>query len=166
MTEVPHYKSDFFSLSIKQGNKTTHIGMHLHVPFVNTSYLPHTKQFLIENYPSVLRTKCFNDKNLPFETEVNETEIGHLFEHILIDELCALKIKSGAKSAIFNGQTSWNWEIDPRGFFKIWVDIGKKEFELLIQGLKKAILLIEQLMASIMLPTLQPQAAKLYGQPV
>lgn len=120
--------------------------MQINFALVNTSDIPQTLTFLKENYPSVLRTQCFNDQNLPFAIEVEKTEIGHLFEHILIDNLCALKIKSGANSAVFNGTTSWNWKETPYGSFEIWIDIGRKDQSLLIEGLKQTIELTKKLM--------------------
>lgn len=122
--------------------------MQLFVPIVNTKDIPHTKKFLQEVFPTVLKTECFNDSHLPFYEEVNQTEIGHLFEHILLDQLCILKIKSGETSAVFNGNTSWNWQKYPYGSFQILVDIGKKELRLLLQALKKAIELTEFLIQS------------------
>jgi hypothetical protein len=133
------YNSPLFNLKIRQTSRVTVIDMQLGVSFVNTCDIPGTLEFLQQNYPSVLKTQCFNEKNLPFAVEVNETEIGHLFEHLLIDNLCSLKIKSGAKKASFNGTTSWNWQENPRGFFQIWIDIGREDLELLISALKQTI---------------------------
>lgn len=141
------YHSPFFDLKIRQTSKVTAIDMQVHGVIVNTTDIPETLEFLKENYPGVLRTQCFNEKNLPFTVEVVQTEIGHLFEHILIDKLCALKIKSGAKSAVFNGTTSWNWQENPYGSFQIWIDIGRNDLELLIEGLKITIDLTKKLMA-------------------
>lgn len=123
--------------------------MQLNVSFVNTSDIPQTLEFLTNNCPSVLRTQCFNDKNLPFSLEVKETEIGHLFEHILIDKLCTLKIKNGAKSAILNGNTSWNWQKNPYGSFQILIDLGQNDLELLIEGLKTSINITRKLMTPL-----------------
>jgi len=120
--------------------------MQLHTVFVNTCDFPETLEFLKNNYPSVLKTQCFNDKNLPFETEVVATEIGHLFEHILIDTLCSLKIKKGARTAIFNGTTSWNWLENPRGSFLIYIDACSSDYDLLIEALKLTINLTKNLM--------------------
>lgn len=140
------YKSSLFSLKIRQASKAAVIDMTVHGQTINTYDIPHTINFLEEYYPRVLNTQCFNEKNLPFATEVKQTEIGHLFEHILIDNLCALKIKSGAKSAVFNGVTSWNWKENPYGTFQIWVDSGRNDFELLVKGLKVTIDLTKKLM--------------------
>ncbi len=141
------YKSSLFDLKIRQASKAAVIDMTVHGPTINTYDIPHTLNFLQEYYPRVLNTQCFNEKNLPFAVEVRQTEIGHLFEHILIDNLCALKIKNGAKSAVFNGITSWNWQKNPYGTFQIWIDTGNKDLELLIKGLKITIDLTKKLMA-------------------
>lgn len=148
LQEYP-YMSPFFSLKMKQSDKLTTLTMQLFIPCVNTKDLPHTKQFLTKNFPSVLKTECFNDKNLPFFDEVNETEIGHLFEHILLDQLCILKIQSGASFAVFNGNTSWDWQTNPYGMFEILVDIGKKECKLLMEALRKTVELTELLIEPV-----------------
>lgn len=140
------YNSPLFNLKIRQSSKLTMIHMQLGVSFVNTSDIPETVEFLNRNYPSVLRTECFNEKNLPFAIEVRSTEIGHLFEHILIDHLCLLKIKNGAKKAAINGTTSWNWQENPRGSFQILIDVGRKDIELLIKALRVTIDLTKKLM--------------------
>lgn len=146
MVKKLSYKSPLFDLKIRQARKAAVIDMIVHGQTINTFDIPHTLNFLEEYYPRVLNTQCFNEKNLPFATEVTQTEIGHLFEHILIDNLCALKIKSGAKSAVYNGLTSWNWQENPYGTFRIWIDSENKDFELLIKGLKITIELTKKLM--------------------
>lgn len=157
MSKNLSYRSPFFSLKIRQNRKSTAIDMQMTVPFVNTRDLPQTLDFLREKFPSVLKTQCFNESNLPFAAEVKETEIGHLFEHILIDVLCGLKIKRGAKSAELNGNTSWNWIKNPAGSFHIWIDLGKDELQLLIDGLNRTIKLsnelIEPTFQALLLPT-------------
>lgn len=140
------YHSPLFDLKIRQTRKVSAIDMQVHGLIVNTCEIPETLGFLKQNCPGVLRTQCFNEKNLPFAFEVVQTEIGHLFEHILIDSLCALKMRSGAKSAVFNGTTSWNWKQNPYGSFQIWIDLGREDLELLIQGLKITINLTKKLM--------------------
>lgn len=145
MVKSFYFTNSFFTLKLRQTKRATVIDMQLIIPFVNTSDIPHTFNFLQTNYPSVLNTQCFNEKNLPFSIEVTATEIGHLFEHILIDELCSLKIKSGAKNAVYSGNTSWNWKLNPYGSFQIWIDIGKSDLSRLIRALKTTINLTEEL---------------------
>ncbi len=137
--------SKYFSLDFKQTSKKTAITMQFSLPFATTRNLPGTKTFLQEFAPTVLNTECFNELNLPFDQEVNNTEIGHLFEHLLIDEFCLSQIRSGEKSSVVNGRTFWNWQKDPFGTFEIWIDIGKDKLSVFLEALKKTIQLIENL---------------------
>ncbi len=87
---------------------------------LSTIDIPSTSQFLLQNYPTVLQTQCFNPQNLPFSQEIHNTEIGHLFEHILIQLLIDIHVqKSPNISLDINGVTSWNWTQEPRGIFHI-----------------------------------------------
>lgn len=138
--------SDFFTLEIEQNALTTMLVMRLTTPIVNTRELPKTYQVLKENLPTVLQSQCFNEANLPFSTEVRSTEIGHLFEHILLDYLCYFKLDSGCKRASFSGETNWNWKNDPRGTFYIDISAGINEREIFVKALQKTIVLVQTLM--------------------
>lgn len=139
------YSSPYFTLSLTQLTSQTKLHMQVLVPIVNTRHLPHTYTFLEKNFPEVLRTQCFNDLNLPFRKEVKATEMGHLFEHILLVNICQLIVSSGRKKVVVNGVTEWNWMKEPEGVFHILVDIGKKDFNFLVEALKKTIELFERL---------------------
>jgi hypothetical protein len=145
------YISSNFSLEIAQTKNKTFLTMQLHIHSVNTKDFPTTSLFLGKNLPSVLRTKCFNEENLSFKEEVRATEIGHLFEHILLDQLCLLKIERGYKSAVFNGRTYWNWEKNPRGMFDIVLDIGREEIALFSDALDRTIRITELFLFSSVL---------------
>jgi hypothetical protein len=134
---------NLFSLSISQKITATKITMIMYSNQLNTSNLPDTYTRLQKLLPSVLVTECYNDENLPFAIEVRNTEIGHLFEHILIEYLCQLKIAKGHNSAVFSGRTRWNWVKDPRGMFHIYLDCGQKDADLLPIALQKTIKLMK-----------------------
>lgn len=140
------YSSSSFTLDLDQTNSKTYLTMKMLGSTVNTCSLPHTLSFLNSNFPTVLRTQCFNDQNFSFDKEVEATEIGHLFEHIILDELCIKKVARGQKNVVINGLTSWNWNKDPHGVFHITIDVGEEEAELLLSCLRKAIYLIESLL--------------------
>jgi hypothetical protein len=74
-----------YRLAIKNSHKGTTITMYLNTPFFYTKYLPKTHRILKTMVPQVLKTQCFNDSNLPFNVEVRDTEIGHMFEHIILE---------------------------------------------------------------------------------
>lgn len=139
------YERKFFSLKIFPEETLLKIAMQVHSPLINTKNLPATYNFLKENFPSVLHTQCFNEKNLPFCHEVKETEIGHLFEHILIEQLKNIKVEMGHKKVIINGRTDWNWNKNPFGLFEIYIDLKKHEDYLMDAALKETILLMELL---------------------
>jgi hypothetical protein len=80
---------------------------------------------------------------LPFAEEVKHTEMAHLFEHILLDQLC--QEKSAEVDAEYSGQTQWNWNKHPIGSFQVTVGSAKKEERYLAIALNKTINLMEQL---------------------
>ncbi len=142
------YTSNFFSLSVKIGENRVLIKMQLHIDILYTSQIPHTFFFLKEKLPGVLNTKCFNKTNTPFCDEVIQTEIGHLFEHILLEYLCIEKLQKGNRNVAFNGITNWNWQRDKRGVFHISIDAGEEDKEFFYSALGKSISLLESLINS------------------
>jgi hypothetical protein len=135
--------SNLFSLVITHKTTSTKIIMTMHNKTLNTNTLPQTHYLLQQRLPSVLHTQCYNDENLPFSTEVRSTEIGHLFEHILLEYLCQIKISRGYNSAVFSGRTRWNWVRDPRGMFHIYLSCGQKDAQLFPEALEKTIRLMK-----------------------
>lgn len=111
-----------------------------------TDSLSHTHGYLKKYLPAVLETKCINPKNLPFSEEVKNTQIAHLFEHILLENLCAAKIKSGASEAHFRGWTTWNWHDHPIGSYHIEIDINTHDHYLLPECVKKSLQLTEAIL--------------------
>lgn len=119
--------------------------MQLFTPFVNTKDLPSTLNFLSKEFPPVLKTKCFNDKNLPFIKEVQATELGHLFEHILLEQIFLMKSLNSSRDFQVNGRTSWNWGKDKSGIFHITVDAGFEDKLYVKESLVNSIHLTERL---------------------
>lgn len=142
-----YYTNLLFSLALHQDSKRTQITMRLFTFVVNTGYVPDTYRVLQEYLPTVLRAKCFNQGNLPFKEEVRKTEIGHLFEHVLIEYICQLKLLEGVHS-VHNGVTEWNWQCDNKGVFHITVDAGNSEEDIFFSALEKSILLMNTILQS------------------
>lgn len=128
--------ASLFTLAHQQEEENTLLTMTLNTPFVDTTEIPLTSEILNKYLPSIFRSKCFNDKNLPFHKEVASTEIGHLFEHILLEFLTERKRRS------FKGITEWNWTRDRKGTFHITIDLLEKESKLLPEALQKSIELL------------------------
>ena len=102
-----YFVENLFELAIMQKQTSTRIIMDVLYNRINTNEIPTIVDVLQAKLPSVLYTTCYNDQNLPFDIEVQNTEIGHLFEHILLEYLCQLKLAKGAKQATFAGKTRW-----------------------------------------------------------
>lgn len=132
-----------FSLIIIQKKTKTQIIMDLLYTNLNTESIPFLVDHLEENLPSVLFATCYNDQGLPFNEEVRNTEIGHLFEHILLEYLCQHKLAKGAKRATYVGQTKWNWTRDPLGRFHIHLNCGSKDADIFPPALEKTVSLMK-----------------------
>ncbi len=113
--------------------------------FLYTSQLSATVKVLEEQLPSIFCCQCFNDDNIPFTKEVENTELGHLFEHILLEFLCKEKLHLGENSADYSGVTNWNWKRDPRGTFRININIGKEESHIFASALQHTVALVNQI---------------------
>ena len=138
-----YFVEDLFSLAITQKRTSTQIIMDVLYNQLNTSEIPYLYDLLKENLPSILLSKCYNDLDLPFNDEVRNTEIGHLFEHILLEYLCEHKIAKGARAATYAGRTRWNWHRDPLGRFHIHLNCGKKDADILPPALEKTVSLMK-----------------------
>lgn len=135
--------NDLFCLSIDQAKADTSITMELLVPVLNTRQIPATFSILKKYLPSIFFSKCFNEENYPFVREVKETEIGHLFEHILLEYLCEIKLARGIQNPVHNGLTKWDWDKDAQGIFNIQIDIGDQDREIFNLALESSIKLLE-----------------------
>lgn len=142
---VNSYASSAFSFNMKQDKGKVNLVMQFPDSYTTTKTIPHTYQFLKKHLPSILKCECFNDEGLPFSEEVKHTEMAHLFEHILLDQLC--QEKSEEVDAEYSGQTEWNWEKYPVGSFKVTVGVGKSDDKYLAIALNKSIALMEKLLS-------------------
>jgi hypothetical protein len=142
------YESDIFSLRIFPCRNRVKLTMALTCGITSTSDIPDTLSILNKHCPDVLTTTCLNETNHSFRQEVVSTEIGHLFEHILLENLCQAKLMSGSGSATFNGRTDWDWNTDPQGVFHITVRISKNDWRILSIALRKTIALTEHIIRS------------------
>lgn len=140
---------DLFSLSIWFGLRRTKIIMVVLGTIVNTHKIPSTYPLLNQYLPQIFLSKCFNDAKLPFKDEVRHTEIGHLFEHILLEYLCVYKFTKGYSDVVFSGETSWNWRREPYGLFHINVNSGYEDLDIFPKAFEKTIVLMSQIMGSV-----------------
>ncbi|KKR09735.1 MAG: hypothetical protein UT38_C0022G0013 [Microgenomates group bacterium GW2011_GWA2_39_19] len=152
--------TDHFTINIKHRESTTHLFMHMLSPTLYTDQLPHTYKFLMTHLPCIYKSKCFNHSKVPFKKEVKDTEIAHLFEHILLEHLRLEKESRGCKSACFSGETRWDWSKNPCGTFHIKVGVKHAELEVFSKAFEKSINLFMSLLDSTKLMHQRPAVAQ------
>ena len=114
---------------------------------VTTKSLPQTESILAKYLPSIFKCKCFNEANNDFKQECKNTELGHLFEHIMLEHLCMEKIANGQEEATYEGRTNWNWEKDPVGTFNINITAGLADLRNIEKAFKKSAGLLAKIIA-------------------
>jgi hypothetical protein len=142
-----YHANDDFAVAVGLSEMRTDIVMELYHSRVTTRYFPETTAILDRYLPSIFRSKCFNDEGNTFRTEVKRTEIGHLFEHILLEYLCLVKREKGLAVSPYNGSTRWDWDTDTRGTFHITIDSGTGDKEIFSIALDRSIQLLLRIIA-------------------
>ena len=89
-----------------------------------TDKSPHLPRRLFRMFPHLEHHECDNLKGQSFRQESRCTEIPHLLEHLIIE----LQGQASPHSGL-SGETQWNWKVDPRGRFHVYVQY---ENELLV----------------------------------
>lgn len=103
-----------------------------------TDKVPHLPKLLFRMFPNLAAHRCENGRGHSFRRECKATEIPHLLEHLIIE------IQGQAfPHTRLSGETQWNWRVDPRGRFHVYVEY---ENELLALG---AIRLAERIMNAL-----------------
>ncbi len=135
----------FFTIYKKPRN--IKIVMECVTSVVNTSQLPDTCPVLEAFLPSIFTSKCFNEEGLEFFEEVKKTELGHLFEHIMLEYICQEKVALGASRFSVSGFTDWNWKRDSFGTFNITIKVGRRDFSVFMSALERSIELLEVILS-------------------
>jgi hypothetical protein len=82
-----------------------------------TRHAPHIPKLLFKLFPHLAAHRCENDNGFTFKRECRSTEIPHLLEHLIIE------LQGQARgSGTLKGETQWNWRVDPKGRFHVYVD--------------------------------------------
>ena len=64
--------------------------------------------------PGLASHRCFNDAGRPFAEEIADTEVPHLFEHVVLE----LMAEAGSPRSL-KGETAWDFKRDGRGVFRV-----------------------------------------------
>lgn len=139
-------RSSLCDISLKYKAKKMVIALYIPQKQVTTHTMPFVKSILQRKLPSILLSTCFNNNNLPFSQEVEATELGHLFEHILLEYLCLEKLSLGVEEASFSGVTTWDWNRKKYGTFSITCTLNTNDFLLVSPAMNKTIRLFEEIL--------------------
>lgn len=96
----------------------------------STKDAPHIPKLLFKLFPHLARHRCENYNGYTFRKECQCTEIPHLLEHLII-ELQGQILRSGT----LKGETQWDWRVDPKGRFHVYVEYQN---EMLVLGAIRA----------------------------
>lgn len=114
---------------------------------INTRNIPATIPVLSQDLPSIFKCQCFNDQKKNFREESEETELGHLFEHVMLEHLCMEKLASGAEEAIYEGVTKWNWTKETPGTFNIEITAGIEDLDYIRKAFDRSISLLTKILS-------------------
>lgn len=84
---------------------------------LTTSAYPGVVDRALSRYPALSQHRCDNGRKLGTREEFADTELAHLFEHILIEELVA----AGALRGALSGETFWRFESTGWGRYTVRV---------------------------------------------
>ncbi len=84
---------------------------------MRTSAYPGLARGALDWLPGLTAHSCDNPGDVPFATELPDTEIAHLAEHVALD----LIRRAGIRGRL-RGDTSWDFERDGAGVFRVTLD--------------------------------------------
>lgn len=114
-----------------------------------SSQVDRLRTHLLDMLPSLREHICYNRSGLPFVEELENTELGHVFEHVML----AILERRGLCAS---GQTTWNWHRDPIGTYHVTIATGKKH--LVKESVLVAQVILTNALVGPVLPIRLPEA--------
>lgn len=84
---------------------------------MRTSVDEHIARRALELLPGLARHRCDNGAGRSFAEELADTELPHLFEHVVLE----LMAQAGSPRSL-RGETAWDFRRDGRGVFRVSVE--------------------------------------------
>lgn len=142
------FSNTHFQIEGKIDQSQSNFKMLVKSDLISTSTRPQTIDILQKHLPTIFSNHCFNYDNLSFRDECKNTEVAHLYEHMILEYLCLELVKSGQDEATYKGTTAWNWEKEPKGSFNIQINAGKNELSALQTAITNSTNLFTQILES------------------
>ncbi len=141
------YSSSDFVIRVHIGDTETYIYTKFFTEEFSTLEFFNTVNVLKAQIPGVLETICHNDLNLPFCEEVKNTELAHLFEHILIQELADARNAQGNYKD-YSGETAWDWTADEKGVFHVTISATSEDLDIIEESCNKSVGILSEILSS------------------
>ena len=110
----------------------------------------------LELLPGLKRHECDNSQGITFAEEIADTEIPHLFEHVVIE----LMARSGSPRGL-KGETQWDFNRDGHGTFRVSFEYDD---DLVCLGaIKTADRVMAHILEDVMAPDIEAETARLRG---
>lgn len=138
----------YFSVAAQIRDDKVEMNFKVNSNFVSTSSFPRTHDILEKEYPEVLRTNCFNEFGLPFDKEVVNTELAHLFEHILIQKLAYKRYQKSKVDKQYTGETEWCCDNEPVKEYNITLNANVADIDVFPEALAESSSLVSSIMSS------------------
>jgi hypothetical protein len=81
---------------------------------MRTSAIDGMSERVIETLPGLGTHRCENGADLTFADELADTELPHLFEHVVLE----LMARAGSPRTL-RGETAWDFKRDGHGIFRV-----------------------------------------------
>ena len=114
----------------------------------STSQFPQLVEDLRVLLPEIMVAQCDNPNNIPFCEEMKETQTAHLFEHVILEYLCKLRLRSGFGEASYEGRTFWDTTKAPGENSMIAISRQGESQSVFEEAVTLSIILLKQLIKS------------------
>jgi hypothetical protein len=105
---------------------------------------PSAISILASEIPKIFACTCRNPEGNSFKEEAIDTEIAHLFEHILIYYMAQAK-GWAVGEANFVAETRWDWNQGELGEFSIFILMETADWKYLRQALPHALAVLNKI---------------------
>lgn len=70
---------------------------------------------VVRSYPNIVRHRCASGSAHGIRAELAQTEVAHLIEHVVIEQL----VQRGIPRAGLSGETAWDFQRDGQGVYRV-----------------------------------------------
>ncbi|OGM14978.1 hypothetical protein A3A76_05505 [Candidatus Woesebacteria bacterium RIFCSPLOWO2_01_FULL_39_23] len=141
---MKYYCSRNFSVKIDQQKDKVFLLQQITNPAIHTDILSGTIPVLLKKIPTIFGNFCCNNAQLSFKNEVKNTEVGHLFEHLILENLKLETLKK-ENNADYIGETTWNWNLEKIGTYNITIFSPTKNKDIFYKACMKSIAILEEI---------------------